>query len=205
MITIIDYGVGNLGSILNILKKIGAEAVITSDAGVIQEANKLLLPGVGSFDAGMQKLENLGFVELLNKKVLDKKTPILGICLGVQLFTRKSDEGKRKGLSWLDAETVRFDPGKLSSGLKVPHMGWSKVNPARESLLFENTSEELRFYFLHSYHLKCYDQKDVLAFSDHGYEFVSVIEKDNIVGVQFHPEKSHKFGMQLLKNFDQNY
>jgi len=200
MIVTINYGMGNLGSILNMLKKIGAPAIISSDAKEIQKADKLILPGVGSFDNGMKNLDALGFIPVLQEKVLHQKTPILGICLGMQLMTKNSEEGKLPGLGWIDAETIRFkhDP---SSSLKVPHMGWNSVSIAKDSPLFKEMYPDPRFYFVHSFHAVCYKTTDVLATSHFGYDFVSAFQRDNIMGVQFHPEKSHKYGMRLLKNF----
>ena len=204
MLIIIDYGVGNLGSIRNMLKKIGAESVISSDKNEIEKADKLILPGVGAFDYGMSKLHEYGFVDLLNKKVLEQKTPILGICLGVQLFTQKSGEGKMKGLGWFDAETVKFY-FESSFSLKIPNMGWNNVSYNPQSRLFKDMHDEARFYFVHSYHLKSNKPKEVIAKTNYGYEFAAGLEHDNIVGVQFHPEKSHKFGIKLLKNFIELY
>jgi glutamine amidotransferase len=202
MITIIDYGMGNLGSIANMLKKIGAEAVISSDLSVIGRADKLILPGVGAFDSGMKKLHERGLPEILSEKVIAEKTPILGICLGMQLMTKRSEEGSLPGLGWIDAETIRFRFGvEGNEDLRVPHMGWNTVHPAGEGELFRGMTDELRFYFVHSFHLVCNDENDIAARTHYGYNFVSAVRRGNIMGVQFHPEKSHKFGMRLLKNF----
>jgi glutamine amidotransferase len=205
MIIIIDYGVGNLGSIKNMLKRAGVDSTISSDRGHIEKAHKLILPGIGSFDYGMKKLIECGLADILNKKVLEEKIPILGICLGAQLFTKRSEEGKLNGLGWLDAETVKFNFDNSKSGLKIPHMGWSEVSPVKKSLLFKDMYEEPRFYFVHSYHIRPNNEADVITKTKYGYEFVSAIEKENIIGVQFHPEKSHKFGIKLLKNFVELY
>ena len=205
MIVIINYGVGNLSSIRNILKKIGSEAIISSDKNIIEQAEKLILPGVGNFDYGMQKLHEYGFVNLLNKKVLEEHKPILGICLGAQLFTKKSEEGKSNGLGWLDVETVKFNFSDNTSNFKIPHMGWSEVVFNSHSPLLKDMYPDPRFYFVHSYHFKALNPDNVIAHTKYGYDFVSAIGKDNIVGVQFHPEKSHKYGMQLFKNFIQYY
>lgn len=204
MITIVDYGAGNIGSILNMIKKIGGESQVSSDESVIDKAQKLILPGVGSFDFGMQQLINSGLIDVLNKKVLVDKIPILGICLGVQLFTKGSAEGNLKGLGWIDAETVRFD-FESDSMLKIPHMGWNTIKILKDSKIFKGMYEESRFYFVHSYHLKCNDEADGLTISNYGYPFVSGLEKNNIIGFQFHPEKSHKYGMKILKNFIEQY
>jgi glutamine amidotransferase len=205
MIAIIDYNTGNLSSIKNLMKKIGFDAVITNDKSVISGASKLILPGVGHFDYGMQNLKQLGLVEVLNEKVLRDKTPVLGICLGVQLFTKRSDEGVEPGLGWIDGITQAFDKTKLNSHLKVPHMGWSDVTYEPSSKLFSGFSEVPRFYFVHSYHLVCEQAGDELTHCSHGYDFVAGVEHENIVGVQFHPEKSHRFGMKLLENFIKKY
>lgn len=206
MINIIDYGVGNLTSILNMVKKVGYRNVrISGDTGAIRDADKLILPGVGNFDFGMQQLRKSGLVDMLNKEVLENRKMILGICLGAQLLTRSSEEGKEKGLGWIGAETVRFDVSKIGDKLKVPHMGWSDIAVEKESKLFKDMYEEPRFYFVHSYHIVCDHPEDVVATAAHGYRFTAGIERGNILGMQFHPEKSHKFGMKLLENFIHNY
>jgi len=204
MIVIIDYGLGNLGSIRNMLKKIGVESVISSEHEVIEKADKLVLPGVGAFDNGMENLQEQNLIELLNQKVLIDKTPILGICLGMQLMTNESEEGLRKGLGWVNAETLkfRFDEG---SKMKVPFMGWNYLKQMKQSKLLTEMFEDQRFYFVHSYYVKAIEPADILGTSFYGSDYVSAFEKDNILGVQFHPEKSHKFGMKLLKNFAENY
>lgn len=201
MVIIVDYGMGNLGSIANMLKKIGVRARISSSLSEIESADKLILPGVGAFDTGMARLTELGFVDALNDKVLHDKTPILGLCVGMQLFAQRSEEGKLPGLGWLDAEVVRFKFGPEQRGLKIPHMGWNYIRIHMSSQLFIEMPQEARFYFVHSYHLVCQDERDVLATTVYGYEFPSIIMSRNIMGAQFHPEKSHKFGMRLLKNF----
>jgi glutamine amidotransferase len=201
MIVIIDYGLGNLGSVANMLKKIGAPAVVSSDRSVIEKAEKLILPGVGAFDAGMKNLEALGLIPLLNFRVLEQKTPILGVCLGMQLLCRQSEEGQLPGLGWLDAEVVRFKFDNITDDLKIPHMGWNTITVCQPHTLFADLEAENRFYFVHSYHANCADRRDILAQTNYGYDFTSAVVKDNIMGVQFHPEKSHKFGMRLYKNF----
>ncbi len=200
MLVIVDCGIGNLGSIQNMLKRIGVKAVVSSHPAQIQDADKLFLPGVGAFDAGMAALNQSGLIPILNKKVLKDKTPVLGICLGLQLLTKKSEEGQLPGLGWIDGETVRFRLD-ASSGLKVPHMGWNRVSVRQEDPLFRNMPDDSRFYFVHSYHVVCKEACDVAATTQYGYDFTSAVAKGNIYGVQFHPEKSHKFGMELLKNF----
>jgi imidazole glycerol-phosphate synthase subunit HisH len=201
MIVIVDYGMGNLGSVLNMLKKAGAGAVISSIASVIETGEKLILPGVGSFDNGMKSLADRGLVEVLNRKVLGDRTPILGICLGMQLFSRRSEEGSLPGLGWIDADTTkfRFDGGRGKRA--IPHMGWNVIRTTKTHPLLQGFEEPPRFYFVHSYHVQCRDAADVLATCEYGIEFTAAVRRDNIMGTQFHPEKSHKFGLRVLGNF----
>ena len=198
MITIIDYNMGNVGSIRNMLKKVGVESRITAEPSLIAVAEKLVLPGVGAFDAGMDNLQRSGAMAALRKRVLEDRVPILGICLGMQLMARSSEEGQRAGLGWIDAEVLRFDSG---AALKVPHMGWNRVEVVRESPLTASLPAEPRFYFVHSYFVRCRNEADVLLSTPYGRPFHSAFRRDNVYGVQFHPEKSHKFGMALLANF----
>jgi len=198
MITIVDYGMGNLGSIMNMFKYIGVPAVATNDQDKISGAEKLLLPGVGAFDAAMLRINDSGLCPLLDRKVLEERTPVLGICLGMQLLTRSSEEGKMPGLGWISAVTKRFP---ATPGLKVPHMGWNVVAPTRESPLTRGLPEEARFYFVHSYYVQVDNEEDSILKTTHGIAFDAAIQHGNIYGAQFHPEKSHKFGMQLLENF----
>ena len=199
MIVIIDYGIGNLASVLNMFKKIGTKDVcISSDNTIIEKADKLLLPGVGSFDAGMNNLEKSGIIPILNNKVLIQKTPILGICLGMQLLTQKSEEGIKKGLGWIDGETVKFN-FNTNGQLKIPHMGWNYVNVKKENPLID-INEKNRFYFVHSYYVKCKEEQSI-ATTHYGFDFTCMMNKDNIFGAQFHPEKSLRFGIKFLENF----
>lgn len=198
MITIVNYGMGNLGSIKNMFKHIGVPAAITSDLADIADAHKLLLPGVGAFDSAMERINGSGLREILDRKALQEKIPILGICLGMQLLTSSSEEGKILGLGWLAAKTTRFP---VKQGLKVPHMGWNLVNPVRESRLTKDLPKESRFYFVHSYCVHVENEEDSILKTTYEIPFDAAIQHDNIYGAQFHPEKSHKFGMQLLKNF----
>ncbi|MCE3259954.1 MAG: hisH [Bacteroidetes bacterium] len=200
MIVIVDYGLGNLASVLNMFRKVGAkDVVISGDKDVIAKATKILLPGVGAFDAGMTNLEASGLIPLLNQKALVEKVPVLGICLGMQLLTRKSEEGKKAGLGWIDAETVKFNPDPALK-LKVPNMGWSYVSVKRKNPLIDMETRN-RFYFVHSYYVKCLDESQSLATSNFGIDFTCMVNKENIFGAQFHPEKSLKFGMKILDNF----
>ncbi|MFA7090226.1 MAG: imidazole glycerol phosphate synthase subunit HisH [Arcobacteraceae bacterium] len=199
MITIIDYGMGNLGSIKNMFKYIGVEAVIQSDVDKIKNASKILLPGVGSFDTAMKKINETDLREVLNEKALKEQVPVLGICLGMQLLTNSSEEGILNGLGWIDAKTMSFKE-RIVKKYRIPHMGWNIVHKSNESLLTDGF-EETRFYFVHSYFVKVVDEKNSILKTNYGVEFDSAIQKNNIYGAQFHPEKSHKFGMKLFENF----
>ena len=205
MIAIINYKTGNLESVQNMLKRIGAAASITSDIDAIDAAEKLILPGVGAFDAGMDNLRDLGLLEVMRKKILIEKTPILGICLGMQLLTKKSEEGAEEGLGFINAETKKFDFSAAKESFKIPHMGWNTIAVKKNSKLFKGLENNSRFYFVHSYHAVCEDPEDVVATTNYGYDFASSVERENVLGVQFHPEKSHRFGMELLTNFVYNY
>lgn len=198
---IVDYGMGNHGSIINMLKKIGYQAQISSDPQIIRNAQKLILPGVGSFDNGMENIRERGLISVLNECVLEKKIPVLGICLGMQLITKNSEEGVLQGLNWIDAKTIRFN-FEEDKKLKVPHMGWNTINIKNDSIIFKNMeNQENKFYFVHSYHVVCKNDEDVIATSNYSINFTAAIQHKNIYATQFHPEKSHKFGMQVLRNF----
>lgn len=200
-ISVVDYGMGNLGSILNMVKKAGGEAEACSDPGAIAAAEKLILPGVGAFDNGMRKLESLGLIQALNTAVLERKVPILGVCLGMQLFTKSSEEGGLPGLGWFDAKTIRFRFEGADAGLKVPHMGWNLIETPRPSPLFSDMHPEPSFYFVHSYHVVCARGEDVAATTRYGFRFTSALHRGNIYATQFHPEKSHKYGLKVMANF----
>jgi len=204
MLTIVDYGVGNLASMQNMLKKIGVPSRITSAEAQIESATKIILPGVGAFDTCAAKLSESGLLPVLNEVVLKRGITVLGVCVGMQLFMRGSEEGILPGLGWIDGRIVRFKQELLPSSLKVPHMGWTDVLPAKKSLLFTNIVDA-RYYFVHSYHAEVVHQEDILVNADYGYRFVSGVERKNILGVQFHPEKSHRYGMKLLENFAKLY
>ncbi|MBK9636157.1 MAG: imidazole glycerol phosphate synthase subunit HisH [Bacteroidetes bacterium] len=199
-IVIIDYQVGNLSSIANMLKKVGQKSIISGDINEIKSADKLILPGVGSFDYGMNKLNESGITAVLNEKALNDKIPFLGICLGAQLLTQSSEEGVLAGLGWFKAKTIKFDFSNLQTKLKIPHMGWTEVQAPKPCPLMENLVDS-RFYFVHSFHFTTPDESEIMLQSEFGYPFVSALWKENIYAVQFHPEKSHKFGMQLMRNF----
>lgn len=199
MVAITDYGLGNLGSIANMLKVIGEKSVITSDADQIRNADKIILPGVGAFDSGMSQLENRGLISIIQEEA-KKGKPIMGICLGMQLLGRKSEEGKKPGLGLLPFDNIRFRL-PAESKLKIPHMGWDIVEFKQDKPLLQEIEGTQRYYFVHSYHAVCDDANNVMMTCDYGYEFAAAVCKDNIYGIQFHPEKSHDFGMRLFENF----
>lgn len=200
MLAIVNYGLGNLTSIRNMCKRIGVEAEITNDTGVIKGAARLILPGVGHFRKGMENLHGSGLKKLLDRLVLEEKRPVLGICLGAQLMTAHSEEGDTEGLGWVDADTIRFREAGLN-GLKVPHMGWREIVLSDGNPLWSNLPAEPRFYFVHSYHFQFRQPSEISATAVYGYSFACAFRKGNIFGTQFHPEKSHKFGMKVLENF----
>ncbi|MDB3862218.1 imidazole glycerol phosphate synthase subunit HisH [Flavobacteriaceae bacterium] len=204
MITIIDLGIGNIGSVINMIKYIGGDCKVSSSPKEIKSASKLILPGVGSFDKAMNQLRNRELEDVIVEKATIDKVPLLGICLGMQLLTNSSEEGKEKGLGLIQAETLSFKKEFNKQNIKerVPHMGWNDVFIQQNISLTENLNEEsLRFYFVHSYYVRCYNKENSLMKSSYGLDFDSAIINDNIYGVQFHPEKSHKFGKELLLNF----
>lgn len=199
-VVIIDYAMGNIGSIDNMLKYLGVKAVISSDVNVISNADKIILPGVGHFDRAMININILGLMDLLKEMALVKKKPFLGICLGMQIMCESSEEGILPGLSFVQAEVKKFDFG-LDTTLKVPHMGWNKIHINKPSNILNGLDDNSRFYFVHSYFVKCQNKMDILTKTTYALDFVSSFEVDNIIGVQFHPEKSHRFGVNLFKNF----
>lgn len=202
MIVIIDFGLGNLRSVYIKIKRIWGEVIISSDIKEIGLADKLILPGVGNFASGMKNLNERKLTGIIVKKVLTQKTPILGICLGMQLLSTFSEEGNIEGLNMINARTIRFRiPDKDKFKLKIPHMGWNSVKAGNNSILLKNIPENSLFYFVHSYHLYSEDPDFLAGTSEYGYEFISLIEKGNVFGTQFHPEKSQDAGIQLLKNF----
>jgi glutamine amidotransferase len=199
MVAIIDYALGNLGSIANMLKVIGEKSIITDDKAKIEQAERIILPGVGSYDAGMKNLRDRDLVDFI-KVQAEKGKPILGICLGMQILGRKSEEGKMEGLGLIPFDNVRFNISE-DMALKVPHMGWDIVDFKQNVPLLEGIENRQRYYFVHSFHAVCDDINNVMMTCDYGYEFAAAVCKENIYGVQFHPEKSHDFGMKLLENF----
>ena len=197
MISIVDYGLGNIASIHNMVKKIGYPAIVTSSKKDLFQSKKIILPGVGHFDYGMQNLKKLGLVDILNNCVLEMKIPILGICLGAQLFGRGSEEGNEEGLNWIDMESKKF---KLSEKYRIPHMGWNEITTLKNSSIFDEYRFR-RFYFAHSYHMECFDEENILSTSSYESNFTSSVMKENIIGTQFHVEKSLKHGMKVMDNF----
>jgi len=199
MITIVDSGLGNRASVLNMLRRIGAQAKLTASLDEIRAARKLVLPGIGAFDAGMAALGRAGLDGAILHAVRERGAMLLGICLGMQLLLDTSEEGSSRGLGLVPGRVRRFQP---SGRLRVPHMGWNVVRPVRASLLFDSEpAEEQRFYFVHSYYAECDEPQHVTGVTPYGHEYASTLERDRVLGVQFHPEKSHRFGMALLKRF----
>jgi glutamine amidotransferase len=199
-IIIPDYGSGNYASIVRMVEKAGGMAEIIHQPRPITNDEKIIMAGVGAFDNGMIHLKSTGWLEYLQDAVVSRSVPVLGICLGMQLMCLSSEEGKEKGLGWINANVIHFTFPK-DSNLKVPHMGWNKINIMHTGVLFDQVQEELRYYFTHSYYVRCNDENDILATSNHGHDFVAAFRKDHILGVQFHPEKSHRFGLSVVGNF----
>ena len=199
-IIIIDYGMGNLRSVQKKIESLDVHVEISADLTKITNAQKLILPGVGNFANGVKKLKESGIWEVLTNKVHIQKTPILGICLGMQLMAKHSEEGNIDGFGWFDAEVIKF---KISNKLqhKIPHIGWNSINIEKENPLIKTISNDAMFYFVHSFHVECSNKEDILTTSEYEYKFTSAIHKENIYGVQFHPEKSHDIGKIVLENF----
>jgi glutamine amidotransferase len=198
MITVVDYGIGNIASVINMLQRIGFQAKTSKCPNEIAEAEKIILPGVGSFDAGMSNLRAYGLIDALNHFALVKKKPILGICLGAQILGLSSDEGELPGLGWIEMKVKKFEYNK---DIKIPHMSWKHVEKSTDHLILEKIDQHSRFYFVHSYYMSPENNSNVLLTAEHGIKFAAGVYKDNIIGLQFHPEKSHKYGMLILKNF----
>lgn len=201
MITIIDYGVGNVQALANIYKRLEIPCVQAKSAAELAGASHIVLPGVGAFDWAMARLQASGMREALDELVQVQQKPVLGICVGMQMMAGGSDEGQLPGLAWFDAHVRRFDETRFTSRTHLPHMGWNDVEPERPCDLLRELGEEARFYFLHSYYFAARDQTDILATTMYAERFACAVRRGNVYGVQFHPEKSHGWGIQLLKNF----
>jgi glutamine amidotransferase len=205
MISIVDYGLGNVQAFLNVYKRLNIEASPAANAGELASATKVVLPGVGAFDHAMERLERSGMRETLDDLVLNKQVPVLGVCVGMQILADGSDEGKREGLNWIPGRVRHLSALGAAENLRLPHMGWNDVAPTNANPLFHKLEADARFYFLHSYYFECQEEGDVAATSSYGADFSCAVrgsaERANIFGVQFHPEKSHHFGTQLLQNF----
>jgi len=201
MITIVDYGVGNIRAFLNVYKRLNIEAQTAEHADDLQGASKVILPGVGDFDRAMQRLEESGMRQPLDDLVLGKGVPLLGVCVGMQMLGRASDEGALPGLGWIAGQVRGFGSLLSAENLPLPHMGWNDVRPSSGNRLFQQLESDARFYFLHSYYFHCDRPEDAVAVSTYGMDFTCAVNSANIFGVQFHPEKSHHFGTRLLKNF----
>jgi glutamine amidotransferase len=198
MIIVVDYGVGNLSSVGNMLRKAGGDAKVSRDPGEVLAADKLLLPGVGHFDRGMKMLNASGLREAVDRYALELRRPVLGICLGAQILGKGSEEGDEPGLGWIDMACRRL---LAMPGIRVPHMGWNQITRKKPSSLLDRLSEDARYYFVHSYHMECVQAEDVLASAVHGIEFTCAVQRGNIMGTQFHPEKSLSHGLALMRSF----
>jgi glutamine amidotransferase len=201
LIAIIDYGLGNIQAFANIYKRLNYDILVAHSSEELIKADKIILPGVGAFDWAMKKLNESGMRECLDDLVVVKKKPVLGICVGMQIIAGKSEEGVLEGLGWVDAEVKKFDVNSTVNRIQLPQMGWNDVHPKHTKCLFKNLETGSKFYFLHSYYFLSKNDTDVLATTDYNCVYASSIRHDNIFGVQFHPEKSHQWGIQLLKNF----
>ena len=203
MIIIIDYGLGNILAFVNTFKRMNIPVSVAGNAGELSKATKLILPGVGAFDHAMEMLQASGMRQPLDELVLERKVPVLGICVGMQILADFSEEGSLPGLGWVSGHVRVFRPEFQLAGLPLPHMGWNDVHPAENQKLFKGLQTDAQFYFLHSYFFECMQQENVAAVADYGMEFSCAVHSGNVYGVQFHPEKSHRYGATLLKNFAQ--
>ncbi|MDQ0782861.1 imidazole glycerol phosphate synthase subunit HisH [Chryseobacterium sp. W4I1] len=201
MITLIDYGVGNINAFVNVYKRVDIPVKIAKTKEDLLDAQKLILPGVGHFDHAMSQLNNSGMRETLDELVLGKKVPVIGICVGMQMMANNSDEGNMEGLKWIDATVKKFDESKIKQVTRLPHMGWNDVKPVKDLDLFRGLEKDAIFYFLHTYYFECNNREDIMAITDYGGEFASAAHHENKYGIQFHPEKSHSYGEILLHNF----
>jgi imidazole glycerol-phosphate synthase subunit HisH len=201
MIGIIDYGVGNVLAFINVYKKLNRPARLIRSASDLDSVDRMILPGVGAFDYAMKRLDESGMRSVLDEVVGRRNIPVLGVCVGMQMLAQSSQEGRRPGLGWIDGRVIRFEPSYTGRAIQIPHMGWNDVKPTMDCRLFHQIEKDARFYFLHSYYFECQRSEDVIAVTDYGVPFVSAVHSGNFYGVQFHPEKSHQWGIQLLSNF----
>lgn len=201
MIGIVDYGVGNTRAFLNMYKRMNIACKLADSADELRDVEKVVLPGVGSFDFAMSRLQTSGLRETLDELVLEKKTPVLGVCVGMQMMAASSDEGELRGLNWVPGNVRHLSAVLSDSGIRLPHMGWNSVRVTSASSLFDGLTDSAWFYYLHSYYFDCASASDVLAECEYGTLFCCAVQKGNVFGVQFHPEKSHEFGAALLRNF----
>ncbi|MFM1853734.1 MAG: imidazole glycerol phosphate synthase subunit HisH [Bacteroidota bacterium] len=201
MITIIDYGVGNISAFENVYKRLNIRTKVAKTASDLQNAEKLILPGVGAFDYAMTQLNNSGMRDKLDDLVINDHVPVIGICVGMQMMGNKSQEGNLDGLGWINGEILKFDEQLIAQRTKLPHMGWNDVSPSPDEPLFNGLKQGAIFYFLHSFYFKCNHSENSIAKSEYGIQFTSAVKHKNMYGIQFHPEKSHQFGETLLNNF----
>lgn len=201
MITIVDYGLGNVLAFSNVYKQLGIKVAIAKDASDLADATKLILPGVGAFDHAMELLLQSGMRDALDEMVMSRGVPVLGVCIGMQILAAASEEGHLPGLDWVPGKVCQFRANEKSASLQLPHMGWNDVRPHGASAIFAGLESDARFYFLHSYYFQCTHDENILAETEYGTKFSCAVQAKNVFGVQFHPEKSHHFGKQLLKNF----
>ena len=201
MIAIIDYGLGNIQAFVNVYDRIGISVTVAKTSDALEAAHKLILPGVGAFDHAMELLEGSGMRQTLDYLVLSKHVPMLGICVGMQIMARSSEEGRLPGLAWVDGVVKKLDTSALTAATRLPHMGWNDVQALGNDGLFQGLDSAARFYFLHSYYFECDREDEVVATTEYGKKFPCAVRRGNVYGVQFHPEKSHRYGVQLLKNF----
>jgi imidazole glycerol-phosphate synthase subunit HisH len=201
MITIIDYGLGNIRAFVNVYERLNIKIKVAKVPGDLNEAAKIILPGVGAFDQAMSQLNRSGMRDELERQVLINKIPVIGICVGMQMLTNSSDEGRLPGLGWIKGRVKLFDAARIPYKTRLPHMGWNTINPVNNCPLLDGFNNESRFYFLHSYYFECDDSNMVIANTSYGITYASAVARDNIFGIQFHPEKSHMNGIQLLHNF----
>jgi glutamine amidotransferase len=201
MIGIIDYGLGNIKAFENIFRKLNIPVKILNKSVDFKDVTKLILPGVGAFDHAMNTFNKSGMREIAEDMVLNQKVPVIGICVGMQMLAHSSDEGKLKGLGWIEGEVKKFDESKISFSTHLPHMGWNDIKVTKENRVFFDFPSDPKFYFLHSYYFFCNDEKDSIATSEYGVEFTCAVNNNSVFGVQFHPEKSHNYGIKLLENF----